>query len=115
MDPLQFIPENPVKILIVDDEPGTLQLLRTVLQPDGHIIYEARDGAEAIAEFYRVRPDLVLLDVMLPKVDGLDVLRAIREQDTMAGVIMISALSSEQLAVRSMLGGADDYLSKPHT
>jgi class 3 adenylate cyclase len=58
---------------------------------------------------------MVLLDVMLPKIDGLDVLRAIREQDPIAGVIMISALSSEQLAVRSMLGGADDFLSKPLT
>lgn len=115
MDSLQFTPGKLAKILLVDDEPGTLQLMRTVLQPENHLIYEARDGAEAIAEFFRIRPDLVLLDVMLPKIDGLDVLRAIREQDSIAGVIMISALSSEQLAVRSMLGGADDYLSKPLT
>jgi adenylate cyclase len=115
MESLQFMPGKPAKILLVDDEPGTLQLMRTVLQPEGHLVYDARDGAEAIAEFFRIRPDLVLLDVMLPKVDGLDVLRAIREQDVITGVIMISALSSEQLAVRSMLGGADDFLSKPLT
>jgi class 3 adenylate cyclase len=89
--------------------------MRTVLQAEGHTIFEARDGEEAIAEFHRTQPDLVLLDVMLPKIDGLDVLRLIREQDQMAGVMMVSALSSEQLAVRSMLGGADDYLSKPLT
>jgi adenylate cyclase len=105
--------EQPVRILLVDDEPGTLQLLRTVLQAEGHLIYDARDGADAITEFNRLRPDLVLLDVMLPKIDGLDVLQAIRNQDPMVGVIMFSALSSEQLAVKAMLIGADDYLSKP--
>lgn len=105
--------DQSVRILLVDDEPGTLQLLRTVLQVEGHLIYDARDGEDAIAEFKRVRPDLVLLDVMLPKVDGLGVLKAIREVDKMAGVIMFSALSSEQLAVRAMQEGADDYLSKP--
>jgi adenylate cyclase len=105
--------DQPVRILLVDDEPGTLQLLRTVLQAEGHLIYDARDGEDAVAEFKRIRPDLVLLDVMLPKIDGLAVLQAIRTQDAMAGVIMFSALSSEQLAVRAMQGGADDYLSKP--
>jgi adenylate cyclase len=102
-----------VRILIVDDEPGSLQLLRTVLQAEGHQVYEARDGIDALAEFSRVQPDLVLLDVMLPRMDGLDVLQTIRAQDAMAGVMMFSALSSEQLAVRAMLTGADDYLSKP--
>jgi adenylate cyclase len=108
------IPHNqPLQILIVDDEPGTLQLLRLVLQADGHTIFQARDGDEAITEFVRIRPDLVLLDILLPKVDGMDVLRAIREQDAVAGVIVITALSSEQLAVQAMVAGADDYLNKP--
>lgn len=103
----------PIRILIVDDEPGTLQLLRMVLQADGNMVHEARDGLDAIAEFDRTQPALVLLGIMLPKADGLDVLRVIREKDAVVGVMMISALSSEQLAVRAMLGGADDYLSKP--
>jgi class 3 adenylate cyclase len=115
INPIEFSAANPAKILIVDDEPGSRQLMRTVLLSEGHSLFEARDGAEAIEMFHQVRPDLVLLDVMLPKVDGLDVLRAIREHDPMIGVVMVSALSSEQLAVRSMLGGADDYLSKPLT
>ena len=63
--------------------------------------------------FERLHPDLVLLDVVIPKMDGLEVLHAIRQRDKMAGVIMVSALSSEQLAVKSMLGGADDYVGKP--
>lgn len=113
MDVLQLPRNQPLQILIVDDEPGTLQLLQLVLQADGHTIFEAHDGAEAITEFVRIRPDLVLLDILLPKVDGLDVLRAIRAEDAVAGVMVISALSSEQLAVQAMVAGADDYLSKP--
>lgn len=108
------IPRNgPLQILIVDDEPGTLQLLQLVLQAEGHTIFQAHDGAEAITAFARIRPDLVLLDILLPKVDGLDVLRAIRAQDEVVGVMVISALSSEQLVVQAMVAGADDYLSKP--
>ncbi|RIK35504.1 MAG: hypothetical protein DCC55_30145 [Chloroflexi bacterium] len=113
MDAASSPRNQPLQILIVDDEPGTVQLLRLVLQADGHAIFHANDGAEAIAEFIRIQPDLVLLDVLLPKVDGLDVLRAIRAQDPVVGVIVITALSSEQLAVQAMVAGADDYLSKP--
>jgi class 3 adenylate cyclase/CheY-like chemotaxis protein len=115
MDSLQLSSGRPAIILLVDDEPGTLQLLRTILQAEGHTIYEAADGAEAIKLFHTIQPDLVLLDVLLPKVDGLGVLHEIRQHDAMTGVIMVSALTSEQLAVKSMLGGADDYISKPLT
>jgi class 3 adenylate cyclase len=100
-------------VLIVDDEPAGLQLVRRLLQADGHEVHEALDGEQAIALFEKVKPDLVLLDVVIPKMDGLEVLREIRLRDKFAGVIMVSALSSEQLAVRSMLSGADDYVSKP--
>ncbi|MBK8048670.1 MAG: response regulator [Anaerolineales bacterium] len=104
---------QPLRILLVDDEPTTLQLVRRLLQADGHEIFEAVDGEQAITLFEKVHPDLVLLDVVIPKKDGLEVLTAIRQRDRMAGVIMVSALSSEQLAVKSMLGGADDYVGKP--
>lgn len=100
-------------ILLVDDEPSTLQLVRKILQADGHKVSEAIDGAQAIEVFEATRPDLVLLDVVIPKIDGLGVLQEIRRRDRMAGVIMVSALTSEQLAVKSMLSGADDYVSKP--
>ncbi len=105
--------QKPLKILLVDDELTTLQLVRRLLQADGHEISEATDGEEALAQFDRVQPDLVLLDVVIPKKDGLEVLREIRKRDKMAGVIMVSALSSEQLAVKTLLGGADDYVGKP--
>lgn len=101
------------KILLVDDEPSTLQLVRKILQADGHKVYEAIDGMQAIEVFEATQPDLVLLDVVIPKIDGLGVLQEIRRRDRLAGVIMVSALTSEQLAVKSMLSGADDYISKP--
>jgi class 3 adenylate cyclase len=104
---------QPLKILLVDDEPATLQLVRRLLQADGHDIYEATDGEQAVQMFDAIRPDLVLLDVVIPKKDGLEVLGELRQRDKMAGIIMVSALTSEQLAVKSMLGGADDYVNKP--
>ncbi len=106
---------TPLRILLVDDELNTVQLVRKILQADGHTVYEAADGLQALEVFEAMRPDLVLLDVVIPKLDGLGVLQEIRRRDRMAGVIMISALTSEQLAVRSMQGGADDYISKPFT
>lgn len=115
MDLLQSTLTTPLKILLVDDEPNTVQLVRKILQADGHTVYEAADGLQAIEVFEAAQPDLVLLDVVIPKLDGLGVLQEIRRRDHMAGVIMISALTSEQLAVKSMLGGADDYISKPFT
>lgn len=113
LDTPKLTPLQPLRILLVDDEPTTLQLVRRLLQADGHEIFEAIDGEEAVQQFERVRPDLVLLDVVIPKMDGLEVLHEIRQRDKMAGIIMVSALSSEQLAVKSMLGGADDYVGKP--
>ncbi|MEZ4870345.1 MAG: adenylate/guanylate cyclase domain-containing protein [Caldilineaceae bacterium] len=113
MDSLNPSSPETFKILLVDDEPGTLQLVRKILQADGHEVYEASDGPQAIELFESTRPDLVLLDVVIPKIDGLGVLQEIRRRDRLAGVIMVSALTSEQLAVKSMLSGADDYISKP--
>ncbi len=112
MDSLTTSTES-FRILLVDDEPGTLQLVRKILQADGHEVFEAADGQQAIEMFEATQPDLVLLDVVIPQIDGLGVLQEIRRRDRLTGVIMVSALTSEQLAVKSMLGGADDYISKP--
>jgi len=113
LDSPKITGSQPLRILLVDDEPATLQLVRRLLQADGHDIYEAIDGEQAVQMFEKVQPDLVLLDVVIPKMDGLEVLNELRRRDKMAGIIMVSALTSEQLAVKSMLGGADDYVPKP--
>lgn len=103
------------KILLVDDEPNTVQLVRRILQADGHDVYEAFDGEQALEMFGRVHPDLVLLDAVIPKMDGLTVLSEIRKHDKTTGVVMFSALTSELLALQAMQGGADDFVNKPFT
>ncbi len=102
-----------LKVLLVDDEPETVRLLRKVLQADGCTVIEAADGQEALTLFARESPDLILLDIIIPQIDGLEVLKRIRSQDPITGIIMVSALTSEKLAVEAMLAGADDYISKP--
>ncbi|MCC7353790.1 MAG: response regulator [Anaerolineae bacterium] len=102
-----------LKVLLVDDEPETVRLLRKVLQADGCTVIEAADGQEALTLFAHESPDLILLDIIIPQVDGIEVLKRIRSQDPVTGIIMVSALTSEKLAVEAMLAGADDYISKP--
>jgi class 3 adenylate cyclase/CheY-like chemotaxis protein len=103
------------RILLVDDEPDTLQLIQKILQADGFEIFQATNGFEALEHVKQRNPDLILLDVVMPQMDGLAVLKEIRKQDQITGVIMVSALSSEQLAVQAMLEGADDFVGKPFT
>ena len=102
-----------LKVLLVDDEPETIRLLRKVLQADGCNVLEAVDGQEALNLFARESPDLILLDIIIPQIDGIEVLKRIRSQDPITGIIMVSALTSEKLAVEAMMAGADDYVSKP--
>jgi len=100
-------------ILLVDDEPATIQLIRKILQADGYQVIHAQDGLEALSLVAEFTPDLILLDIVMPHMDGMAVLRKVREQDKITGVIMASALSSENLVVQAMLDGADDFVSKP--
>jgi len=100
-------------VLLVDDEPDTVRLVRKILQADGCEVIEATDGEQALALYHQTRPELILLDIVLPHRDGLDVLKQIRQNDAETGIIMVSALTSERITIDSMLGGADDYISKP--
>lgn len=104
---------SPAVVLLVDDEPTTIRLLRQILKADGCEIVEAADGDEALVAYRSSKPDLILLDIILPHRDGLDVLREIRKEDASTGIIMLSALSSERITIDSLLSGADDYISKP--
>jgi DNA-binding response OmpR family regulator len=105
------------RILVVEDEPDIRLLLRMVLEGSGHSVIEASDGDRAVARIAEERPDLVVLDVMLPGLDGWDVLAAMQSgglaPDT--PVVMLSALSSEQDQLRAWEGGASDYVAKPFT
>ncbi|MEL4356384.1 MULTISPECIES: response regulator transcription factor [unclassified Luteococcus] len=100
------------RILVVDDEPGIRAVLREYLRSDGHEVVEARTGAEALAAFRAQPVDLVLLDVGLPDVDGLEVLRLLR-QTSEVYVILVTARAEEVDKLVGLQVGADDYITKP--
>jgi len=100
-------------VLIVEDEESFVEALVVGLKREGFLVNVARDGAEAIAMFDSVRPDLVLLDVMLPKVSGVDVCRNLRSRSRVP-IIMVTAKGSEIDTVVGLEVGADDYVSKPY-
>lgn len=99
-------------VLVVDDEPMVREVLCRYLQRDGFDVAEAADGDQAITAIDEHRPDLVLLDLMLPKRHGLEVLEHIRAEGE-APVILLTALGDEQDRVRGLELGADDYVVKP--
>ena len=100
------------RLLIVDDEPNLRHSLSYALRQEGYEVATAEDGERALEMFRSGKPDLVVLDVMLPKMDGLAVCRAIR-RDSDIPVIMLTARSSELDTVVGLEVGADDYLAKP--
>ena len=99
-------------ILVVDDEQSYRDALSVALQREGFLVATAADGVEAIARFDATKPALVLLDVMLPKMSGVDVCREIRTRSRVP-IIMVTARNSEIDAVVGLEVGADDYVSKP--
>ena len=103
---------RPEKILVVDDEEHIIELVELYLEKEGYRVVSATEGTEAVARFAAESPDLVVLDIMLPGMDGLDVLREIRKSSD-APVIMLTARESEVDKVVGLELGADDYLTKP--
>jgi two-component system response regulator RegX3 len=104
-------PESTV--LVVEDEDSFVEALTVGLKREGFRVQVARDGAEALDVFDAVRPDLVLLDVMLPKISGIDVCREIRRRSSVP-IIMVTAKGSEIDTVVGLEVGADDYVTKPY-
>lgn len=102
-----------VKVLLAEDEQSFVEALVVGLGREGFQVTVATDGAEALALFDRVEPDLVLLDVMLPKLSGLDVCRAIRARSPVP-IIMVTAKGTEIDTVVGLEVGADDYVAKPY-
>jgi len=99
-------------ILVVDDEPKILKLTRDYLEKDGFRVISSADGAAALALARRERPDLVVLDLMLPGMDGWEVCRALR-RETDTPIIMLTARAEESDQVVGLELGADDYITKP--
>jgi two-component system KDP operon response regulator KdpE len=102
-----------IKILIVDDSQDTTWLLKRVLTEEGYAVQLAHDGREGLRQAFDYRPDLVLLDVMMPDMDGWTMLSRLREFSDVP-VIMLTAVGGEQSMVQGLDGGADDYVTKPY-
>ena len=100
-------------VLIVDDEKNIVDILSFNLKKEGFEIFIAYDGEAALAEYERCKPDLILLDVMLPLLDGFEVCRRIRSKDKTTPIIMLTAREEETAMVYGLDLGADDYITKP--
>jgi two-component system, chemotaxis family, chemotaxis protein CheY len=100
-------------ILVVDDAAFMRMMIRDILSKEGYSIREAINGADAVEKFAETRPDLVTLDVTMPEMDGIEALRAIREIDPDASVLMVSAMGQQALIVEALEAGATDFLIKP--
>jgi two-component system OmpR family response regulator len=102
-----------VRVLVVDDEPAIADLLAMALRYEGCVVHTAPDGATALREAAQLRPDAVVLDVMLPDRDGFSVLREMREEDPDIPVLFLTAKDAVEDRVAGLTVGGDDYVTKP--
>ena len=103
------------KVLIADDEPDIIEILKYNLVKEGYEVVTAKDGAEAIDKAKQTRPDLVILDVMMPRKNGVEVCEILRAQPEFKEtlILFLTALSDEATQIKGLATGADDYVSKP--
>ena len=103
------------KILIVDDEPDIRELIEYNLKKEGYQVYTASNGQEGVAEAKRVLPDLIILDIMMPKMDGIEACRILRTMNDFENTFMVflTARSEEYSEIAGFNVGADDYIAKP--
>lgn len=100
------------KILVVDDDPKTVDLVKLYLERDGHTVITAYDGPAALSSFREAQPNLVVLDVMLPGMDGVSICRTLREESGVP-IIMLTARTRDEDKLTGLDTGADDYVTKP--
>lgn len=104
---------NPITVLVVDDETVLAEMVSMALRYEGWNIATAADGASAITAARGARPDAVVLDVMLPDMSGLDVLRKLREQNPQLPVLLLTAKDALEDRIAGLTAGGDDYVTKP--
>ncbi len=104
---------NPINVLVVDDEPVLAEMVSMALRYEGWNIATAGDGAAALESARSQRPDVVVLDVMLPDMSGLDVLRKLREESPQLPVLLLTAKDAVEDRIAGLTAGGDDYVTKP--
>jgi two-component system KDP operon response regulator KdpE len=110
--PLDLSPAAPTSILVVEDDPGMARVFTTALEAEGYLVLDAHNGQRAIEEVRTRNPDLIILDLGLPDVDGLALVPTIRANTT-APIIVVSAREQEYDKVKALDAGANDYVTKP--
>jgi two-component system chemotaxis response regulator CheY len=102
------------RVLVADDASFMRQMIREIVESDGHeVVGEASDGMEALDEYKRVNPDVVTMDIVMPRCSGIDAVRSILAMDPEARVVMCSALGQESLVSEALEAGARDFIVKP--
>jgi two-component system chemotaxis response regulator CheY len=102
------------KILLVDDAAFMRKVISDTLSKNGYTeLYEAVDGADAVAKYEEIKPDLVIMDITMPNMDGLEALKAIKEKDPNASIVMCSAMGQETMVMDAVRSGAKDFIVKP--
>ena len=102
------------KILVVDDAAFMRKVIKDTLSKAGYTdLHEAVDGADAVEKYNSLKPDLVLMDITMPNMDGLEALKAIRASDGSANVVMCSAMGQETMVIDAIRSGAKDFIVKP--
>src|SRR5215211_3936114 len=106
---------DPPLLLAVDDTPENLEILRLRLEAQGYRVEEAVDGEEALARTRELRPDLILLDIMMPRMDGIEAVRRLKQDPELRTipVILVTAKADTRDVVQGLDAGGDDYLTKP--
>jgi len=102
------------KVLIADDASFMRQMIRDIIEPEGwEVVGEASDGVDVVEKFKKLRPDVVMMDIVMPKRSGIDAVKAIKAEDPGARVVMCSALGQEALVTEAIQAGAKDFIVKP--
>lgn len=102
------------RVLIADDASFMRQMIREIIEPDGfEIVAEAADGVDAVEQYQASQPDIVTMDIVMPKRSGIDATRAILEIDPEACIVMCSALGQQVLVMEALQAGAKDFIVKP--
>src|SRR3984885_7962527 len=104
---------SPIRVLLVDDEPALTNLVKMALHYEGWTVEVAHNGREAVTKFDQVGPDVLVLDIMLPDVDGLQILQRIRESEPYTPTLFLTARDSVMDRVTGLTGGGRDQITKP--
>ena len=102
------------RVLIADDASFMRQMIRDIIEPEGfEVVGEASDGVEVVEKYKKLRPDVVMMDIVMPKRSGIDAVKAIKAEDAGARVVMCSALGQDALVSEAIQAGARDFIVKP--